>query len=167
MELTSRIGQRIGQDRGAQVIELALALPLLLLVGLATTPVLLRVSDQIILNRAVAVGARYAGKVDAKPSTPDAGCPGTLGRRRSAAAVEDIVIDAAADSGLTLDPADVTVSASPCLSAIGDPITISASVERSFGTVTAAANTALQLAGGTALFPPTFTLEAEAIGYVE
>jgi hypothetical protein len=163
-----RVTRRMREESGAQIVELALAFPLLLLLAAASAPFLLRMSDQIVLNRAVAVGARYAAKVDAKPSTPDPGCPGSLGRRRSAANVETTVIEAAAGGGLTLDPVDVDVSVSPCEAAIGDAITVEASVDRDYGAIAEAANAAMQLTGAGPLFDSTtFTLTAEATSYLE
>ena len=138
--------RRVLSDDGASAIEFAFALPVLLILFVASVPLVKAGWHYVVLDRAVAGGVRYAARADANARAYGSG----LTRRPTAAEVQAFVAEASAP----LTPSSVTVTPEPAGAVAGEPITVSATYSISFSPFTGAANRVKALFwGGGPAFP--------------
>ncbi len=88
------------EERGTQVAELAMVLPLLLFLGLAVTEGAGFVRAHQVINNAAREGAKFSSL----PENYDNGTGNDI------TAIKGVAVSYAASNGVTLVPADVTVS---------------------------------------------------------
>lgn len=166
------------EERGAETVELAIILPVVLLVALGAYPLLDYVAVHRDLARVVDEAAVFATRVDNNPTatTTNAVC-GSLTRRRSYAEVRDFAMQghsAVTDVAVHVQP---TGSAAPdtSTSAAADPCTAPAFARihvrltgaYSTGPGAQTVNAIVGLLGGTDLFPTTAHVTASAAAYLE
>ena len=121
------------RERGAASVELGLLLPALMVLVAMAAPMLKAGWEYMVVSRAVSSGVRYASRVDVNARVSPTG---TLTRRPTAAEVQQVVVSAASP----LAPGSVTVVPDPSTSLPGEPITVTASFEVTFGPLAQAAN---------------------------
>lgn len=116
------MGIRLRRDDGVSTLELALVLPVLLLLLATALPLVVAGWQYLVLTRATAHGVRYASRVEANARLlPD----GTLTRRPSAGEVADYVQEAAHPIALE----SVEVDPEPSRSLPGEPIRVTVRYE--------------------------------------
>lgn len=157
------------REDGVSVVELALVLPILLLLLATVAPVVKAGFEYMSLTRATAHGIRYATKVEVNArcdGTVDewGRCDGELRRRPTTDEVEAFVRDAA----WPLQESEVVVTPEPAGSMAGELVTVTATHEVSFGPLGGVANVISQVFfGGSALLPESGTMTARAYGRQE
>ncbi len=134
------------REDGVSSVELALLLPVLLLLLTVAMPLVKGGWEYMVVSRAAAHGIRYATRAD--PNV-HAAPGGLLTRRPTAAEVDSFIRDAADPIALT----SVSVSPEPAGSLPGELITVQAKYTVSFGALASVANEvkALFFGGGTFL----------------
>ena len=134
---------RAGRDeRGAAAVELALVLPVLALVAMATAPLVRLYADHAQVVALAQHGARYATRADRDPERGD-----VARYRPTADEVRASVADAAEI------PVTVTVTPSPDDALPGDSVTVIVVADRPIGPLGVVVNAAAGLVGGEPPFP--------------
>lgn len=109
---------KTGEERGAQVVELAVALVLLLIIVAGVADMGRLFNSYIAISNAAREGARYYSRLP---------CTGATGGALRTS-VLNAVKDEAARNGVTLNDGDITLDPNPvsaCPAAGGAPITVS------------------------------------------
>jgi hypothetical protein len=146
---------------GISTLELALVLPVLLLLLTVAIPLVAAGFEYLALSRASAHGVRYATRVETNARMSS---DGYLTRRPTSDEVEDFVRDAA--SPLALDT--VTVDPEPASTLPGDLVTVTATRELSFGPLAGIANGVKQaFFGGGGVLPESTVVTVKATGREE
>lgn len=170
------LARRLHRDtRGVETVELALVLPVLLLLALGTFPLLDLLATHRDVARAADQVALYASRVDPNP-TANAECGG-LTRRRSYAEVEAMALAAVPDltevsvsvgaPGAPPPPAGSSASDSPCAATALSRVHVRLRAERSTGPLAATVNAVAGLLGGGPVLPATATASASATAHLE
>lgn len=120
----------VGAERGAAVVEIALVVPILVLIASASTYAVRTVLDYTHVAHLSEVGARYATRAALDP-----GRPGDYSFRPTAEQVAGYVREAA-----EVDVFDVTVTPEPALARPGDEIEIVVTTHVELGPLGRAAN---------------------------
>lgn len=149
------------REDGVSTMELALVLPVLLLLLVVVVPVVKAGWEYMVVSRASAHGVRYATRVDTNARMSSAGY---LTRRPTTAEVESFVRDAAQP----LELASVSVAPEPAGSLPGDLVAVRARYVVSFGPVAGVANSVKSLFfGGGDLLPESKEITVTAKGREE
>lgn len=130
-------------DTGAAAVELALFLPLLVLLMAASVGAVRMVADQNHLNQVTETAARYATRSSVDPLHPE-----PYSTRRTAAQVEAYVEDLS-----DLPVLEVLVTPDPTLAFPGTDVTVSVTVQHDAGPLADAANAVAGLLGQGPVFP--------------
>lgn len=127
----SWLRRRLGHERGGASIELALLLPLLLLVLMVAVPLVIEGWDYLVVTGATSSGIRYASRVDENARTTSTFAPACTvsspTRRPSACEVQQFIQQAAAPLGV-----QVSVTPDPSQTLPGEPITVTATYTVNF-----------------------------------
>lgn len=155
-------------DRGGAAVELAILLPLLLLLAAGIWPLLAGIATYADVDHAAADGIRYATKVDRNPianaCATETGLSGS--RRRSNAEVVAYVSDAVELPGATVTVTVDHASGSLCRATSGTPVTVTVSYPLTTGTLARTANTIAGFFGGGPIYTDT-TRSTSAYGLLE
>jgi Flp pilus assembly protein TadG len=150
------------REDGAAALELAIILPLLLVLLAFVAPLAKFGYDYMVLQRAAAHGVRYASRADINPQVRS---DGSLGRRPLPSEVQAFV---AASSNGKVAASDVTVNPNPKLSLPGEQITVTVAYPMSYGPLAEIANTIKGMFfGGGAYLPSSTTVTVSARGREE
>lgn len=165
-------------EAGAETVELAIILPVVLLLALGTYPLLDVMAIHRDIGRIADEAAVYATRVDNNPTatTTNAVC-GSLTRRRSYAEVRDFALQghpALTRVDVFAQPAggpgpDTTAasSADPCTAPAFSRIHVQLTAAYSTGPAARTANAIARLISGSDLFPTTAHVTATAAAYLE
>ena len=134
---------RFESDKGAAAVELALFLPLLVLLAALSVGAVRMVADQNHLNQVTETAARYATR-----SAADPGSSGPYSTRRTTAEVTAYV-----ESLSDLPVVETLVSPDPTLTFPGDDVTVTITVQHDAGPLADAANALVGLIGQDPVFP--------------
>lgn len=156
---------RLRNDRGVAALELALLLPLLLLILMVAVPLVIEGWDYLVVTGATNSGIRYASRVDENARTTSTFSPAcsvsSPTRRPSPCEVQQFVRQAAMPLAVT-----VTVSPDPTLTLPGEPITVTATYTVKFPLATAV-NAFGRLLGGSLSIPTSTVINITAQGREE
>lgn len=130
-------------EHGAAAVELALFLPMLVLLVAASVGAVRMVADQNHLNQVTESAARFATRSAIDPMNPE-----LYSTRRTTAAVVAYVEQLA-----DLPVLGVVVTPDPTLAYPGDDVTVSVTVQHDAGPLADAANAVAGLLGRAAVFP--------------
>lgn len=152
---------RLRRDAGVSTLELALVLPVLMLLLAVALPLIAAGYEYLTVSRASAHGIRYATRVDTNARMSS---EGFLTRRPTADEVETFVRDAAAPVELQT----VTVDPEPVDTLPGDLVTVRATYQVSFGPLAGIANgVKTAFFGGGEVLPETAVVTVKASGREE
>ena len=133
---------RFRSERGAAAVELALFLPIMLLLAALSVGAVRMVADQNHLNQITESAARYATR-----SAADPGSSGPYSTRRTTAEVVAYV-----ERLSDLPVLETLVSPEPALTFSGDDVTVTVTVQHDAGPLADAANALVGLIGQDPVF---------------
>lgn len=150
------------REEGAAAMELAIILPLLLVLMAFVAPLVKFGYDYMVVQRAAAHGVRFASRADINPQLRS---DGSLGRRPLAAEVKSFVADS---SNGKVGAASVSVNPVPSLALPGEQITVTVDYPMSYGPLAEIANAVKgAFFGGGAFLPSSTTVTVSARGREE
>lgn len=152
-----RFGAR--REEGASTVELAIVLPMLLLLIASIAPLVKTGYEYMVVQRAVAHGVRFATRVDANATVA------VPTRRPTQAQVKDFVSTAA--EPLTLPAANVTVSPNPATTLPGVGIEVRATYTMNYGILATFVNNIKSVFFGGSAFPTSRTVTVSGRGREE
>ncbi|MGQ0679283.1 MAG: TadE/TadG family type IV pilus assembly protein [Actinomycetota bacterium] len=122
------MARRARGEKGAATVELALVLPVLLVLMAFVAPIVRGGYEYMVLQRAVSHGVRYATRVDVNPRSDGAG---GLTRRPSVAEVRQFVVSAA--DPLQITTGQIQVTPNPRLALPGGQVEVTADYTIDYG----------------------------------
>lgn len=150
------------REEGAAALELAIILPILLVLLAFVAPLVKFGYDYMVLQRAAAHGVRYASRADINPQVRS---DGTLGRRPLPGEVKTFVSDS---SNGKVAATAVSVDPNPALALPGEQITVTVAYPMSYGPLAEIANAVkATFFGGGAFLPSSTTVNVSARGREE
>lgn len=152
-----RFGAR--REEGASTVELAIVLPMLLLLIASIAPLVRTGYEYMVVQRAVAHGVRYATRVEANVQ------PGQVNRRPTQDQVKAFVSTAA--EPLTLPAANVTVSPNPATTLPGVGVQVQATYTMNYGILATFVNNIKSVFFSGSAFPTSRTVIVSGRGREE
>ncbi|CAN5888940.1 hypothetical protein BH23ACT12_BH23ACT12_05550 [soil metagenome] len=154
---------QLRKEKGSAAVELAIILPVLMMLFAMIAPFVKFGFDYMVVQRAASHGVRYASRADVNGRT--AADSATAVRRPSPTEVANFVRDS---SNGKVTPASVTVTPNPRQAVPGEPITVAVVYQMSYGPLTQIINS-LKTAffGGGAFLPSSTTVTVSARGREE
>lgn len=149
------------REEGASTVELAIVLPMLLLLIASIAPLVRTGYEYMVVQRAVAHGVRYATRVDANAVAGPTG----LTRRPTQDQVKAFVSTAA--EPLTLPAANVTVSPNPATTLPGVGIQVQATYTMNYGILATFVNNIKSVFFSGSAFPTSRTVIVSGRGREE
>lgn len=153
-------------DRGLASLEIAMILPMLLLILLVAVPLVTEGWDYLVVTGATSSGIRYASRVDENARTTSTFAPvctvSSPTRRPSACEVQQFIQQAAAPLGVS-----VTVSPDPTVTLPGEPITVTSTYTVTFPLAGAVNAFSRVFFGGSVSVPTSTVINITAQGREE